>query len=112
MANDFYHLPHQLLASGLERLMKCYICLVYEARNGVYPSFDYVKKLGHDLICLKDRIVSEFYTTNNIPLLEQDLQFITGDADLQAIIRILSEFGKFARYYNLDCSHREAESHN
>ncbi len=25
MANTFYHLPHQLLASGFERLMKCYI---------------------------------------------------------------------------------------
>ncbi len=27
MSNDFYHLPHQLLASGFERLMKCYISL-------------------------------------------------------------------------------------
>ena len=27
MSNDFYHLPHQLLASGFERLMKCYYLL-------------------------------------------------------------------------------------
>lgn len=28
MSNTFYHLPHQLLASGFERLMKCYIAVV------------------------------------------------------------------------------------
>jgi len=102
MENDFYHLPQQSLASGLERLMKCYICLVYEARNSRYPDFRYVKDLGHDLSGLRDRIVSEFYTTNGIPLLEDDLSFITTDARLQKIVHILSEFGKFARYYNLD----------
>jgi hypothetical protein len=32
-----YHRPHQLLASGFERLMKCYIGLVYKTRNGCYP---------------------------------------------------------------------------
>ena len=29
MGRTFYHLPHQLMASGFERLMKCYISLVY-----------------------------------------------------------------------------------
>ena len=41
MSNDFYHLPHQLLASGFERLMKCYISLVYEGEKGSYPDMGY-----------------------------------------------------------------------
>jgi hypothetical protein len=29
--NDFYYLPFQLISSGFERFMKCYICLGYGA---------------------------------------------------------------------------------
>ncbi|WP_145228878.1 hypothetical protein [Gimesia algae] len=102
MENDFYHLPHQLLASGLERLMKCFICLVCEARNGSYPTFKYLKKLGHDLSSLNYKIYTEFYNTQNIQLLEEDLAYLKEDSSLHQIIHILSEFGKYARYYNLD----------
>ena len=35
MANTFYHLPHQLLASGFERLMKCYIVLWFTQEGTV-----------------------------------------------------------------------------
>ena len=34
MGNAFYHLPHQLMASGLERFMKCYVFLMHEGRHG------------------------------------------------------------------------------
>ena len=33
-----YHLPHQLLASGFERLMKCYISLVYDGPHPDRPA--------------------------------------------------------------------------
>jgi len=102
MGNDFYHLPHQLLASGLERLMKCYICLIYEARNGSFPDTKYMKELGHDLLNLLGTICREYFNTNDIPLLNEDYSFLVNDEVLKRIIHILSEFGKFARYYNLD----------
>lgn len=102
IGNDFYHLPHLSLASGLERLMKCYICLVYEARNGNYPDFNYVRNLGHDLTTLSDKIAQDFFNKNNIPIIEEDSAFLANDAQLKRIIHILSEFGQFARYYNLD----------
>lgn len=102
MGNDFYHLPHQSLASGMERLMKCYICLVYQARNGSFPDTQYMKSLGHDLTTLSNIICCEYFEKNNIPLLEKDYTFLTTDDFLKKIIHILSEFGKFARYYNLD----------
>ena len=103
MGNDFYHLPHQSLASGLERLMKCYICLVYEARNGHYPDFKYIKdELGHDLVKIKGIIAKEYYNADNRPRLIEDYEFITNDTELDTIIYILSEFGILARYYNID----------
>jgi len=103
MENDFYHLPQQLLASGLERLMKCYICLVCEGRHGDYPAPKYLsKQLGHDLSDLITEVIDKYFEVNNRPAVEDDLSFLTNDLQLHKIIHILSEFGKFARYYNLD----------
>ena len=50
--NTFYHLPHQLMASGFERLMKCHVSIVYRCRHGSYPDQAFMKSLGHDLECL------------------------------------------------------------
>ena len=102
MGNDFYHLPHQLLASGLERLMKCYIALTYEDRAGAFPDMAYMKDLGHDLTEIRNRITNEFYGGRARPLVQSEFDFITADAELAECIRILSLFGKFGRYYNLD----------
>jgi len=102
MGNDFYHLPQQLLASGFERLMKCYFCLVYEARNGQYPETRFLERLGHDLEKMKRTLATDYFATNGIPLLCDDLDFLKNDLLLERIIHILSGFGKKARYYNLD----------
>ena len=40
MGSTFYHLPHQLLASGLERLMKCYNAAVRKGRDSEIPVHD------------------------------------------------------------------------
>jgi hypothetical protein len=102
MGNDFYHLPHLLLASGLERLIKCYFCLVHEARNGQYPNTRFLKSLGHDLKKLKQTLVADYYSVSNRPLLVQDLDYLKNDPLLDEVIHVLSEFGQKARYYNLD----------
>lgn len=104
--NDFYHLPFQLLSSGLERLMKCFICLGFYEKNGNYPESKYLKKCGgrngHDLIELKNHILSEYFKNNKIPALISDEKFIYENNDLKELIYLLSEFGKYARYHNLD----------
>ena len=102
MGNDFYHLPHQLMASGLERFMKCYIALVYEGRNGSYPDMKYMKQLGHDLEALFKKICTDFYGGKTRPFVQEDFDFITADPILQECIRILSLFGRKGRYYNFD----------
>ncbi len=102
MGNDFYHLPHLLLASGLERFMKSYICLAYEAKEGKYPDLNMLKKLGHDLSELNEEIINNYFADDNRPALKEDLSFLKKDKQLKIILKILSEFGKYARYYNLD----------
>ena len=102
MDNTFYHLPHQLMASGFERLIKCYIALVYEGEKGSYPDMGYMKQLGHDLEALLEKLCTEFYGGKTRPFVQQEFDFITTDQTLQECIRILSLFGQKGRYYNLD----------
>ena len=102
MGNTFYHLPHQLMASGFERFMKCYISLVYHGRSGSYPDTAFMKLLGHDLENLLDNICKHYYGGTTRPLIKQEYMFVSTDPVLHECIRILSLFGKKGRYYNLD----------
>ena len=102
VANDLYHVPHQLMASGFERLMKCYISLVYEDRNGSYPTRQYMQCLSHDLEKLLEEFCENYYGGTTIPLIQREIKFIKTDCVLNECIRILSLFGKKGRYYNLD----------
>ena len=61
-----------------------------------------LKNLGHDLIKLKDEIITNYFGGTERPALEDDLSFIRDSDQLKTIFKILSEFGKYARYYNLD----------
>lgn len=61
--NNSYYIPHQLIASGLERLMKCFISVAHHGRTGVFPDIRFMKGLGHDLDNLKAcRIIMEVVT--------------------------------------------------
>ena len=102
MSNTFYHLPHQLMASGFERLMKCYISLVYNGKHGSYPDERYMKSLGHNLEDLLERLCTDFYGGKARPFVQREFDFIREDSVLRECIRILSLFGKKGRYYNLD----------
>lgn len=106
LGNDFYYLPFQLLSSGFERLMKCHICLGYHEQHTVYPDDKYLKgcggKGGHDLLELKQSILASYFSIHTIPVLQEDFELLTHDPDLEKLIYLLSEFGKYARYYNLD----------
>lgn len=102
IGNDLYHVPHQLMASGLERLMKCYISLIYEDHSGSFPDMRYMKNLGHDLENLLEKICADYYGGTSRPLIKREFEFITSDHTLKECIRILSLFGKTGRYYNLD----------
>lgn len=102
LGKDSYHLPQQLLASGLEHLLKCYFCLVHEVRHRQFPDEDFLRKtIRHNLLEAKRLLVSEYFAARGISLLLDDLDFLQNDTILDRIIGILSAFGDMARYYNL-----------
>jgi len=102
MANDFYYLPFQLISSGFERLMKCYICFGHYEKNGKFPEPELFRNtLRHDLVKLKRHIIENYFQVNS-GALSEDLTFLKTDKDLDRLIELLSEFGKFARYFNLN----------
>ena len=54
---------------------------------------------------LKGRVVSECISRSTAcrrPATKDDYAYMIGDAELDRLLGMLSEFGKFARYYNLD----------
>jgi hypothetical protein len=62
----------------------------------------YYLSFRHDLLKLKQTILSSYFATHHIPVLQEDLDLLTNDKDLDRLIYLLSEFGKYARYHNLD----------
>lgn len=99
---DFYFLPFQLLSQGFERFMKAYICVAYVEEHKTLPNSSYIKSLRHDLERLSSEIRSNYYIHYKPIQFESDWRLINDNADLKELLYILSEFGKFARYYNFD----------
>lgn len=101
--NNFYHLPFLLLSSGFERLMKCMVCFKYYKDNNKYPNLKQIQT--HDLIFLKDKLIKECIPeaiANKREATKDDYKFIKNNKELNTLIKILSKFGQYARYYNLD----------
>ena len=104
-ANDRYHIPLQLLAQGIERLLKLTYVLGEANRSGQLPTQAKVKRFGHDVLALTDAIVviaradQQFVSR---PAVAADLDFIDCNDDLRRILKVLSHFGKQGRYLDLD----------
>jgi hypothetical protein len=104
-ANDFYHRPLGLLAQGFERLMKVIICLDRLESQGTLPTPKEMRKYGHNLIAVADATVGFSERTGYIdsrPEARLDIDFMTNDQQLRELLSVLTDFGKWGRYYNLD----------
>lgn len=101
-SNDFYFLPFQLLSQGFERLLKSMICIGHFNEKGQYPDSRYIKKIGHDLEKLLSEVLSKYFNSEENEQLKRNKLFLSSDKELKNLLYILSEFGKFARYYNFD----------
>lgn len=98
--NDFYFLPFQLLSSGIERLLKCMICIGYHQKRAKFPNSRKIKT--HDLLKLKERVLQNYFKKDSPIALKTDFEFLSNDHALEKLLFFLSEFGKYARYRNLD----------
>ena len=106
-STDFFHLPILLLATGFERMMKVVVCCHHLETTGHFPKRNAFPKgrRGHDLQFLLDKITHECFSDDylsQVPAAKTDIEFLRSDQKLCAIVRILSDFGQSARYYNLN----------
>jgi hypothetical protein len=106
LANDYYHLPMQLLAQGLERLLKLTYAVADLGEKGALPSGRAIARdFGHDLVALADALterVKGAETYVHRPAVRDDLEFVRSDEDLRRVLTVLSEFGMGGRYHRLD----------
>ena len=104
-ANDFHHLPMQLLSQGFERLLKATYAMAVREQSCEMPTSVTVKRdFGHDLLKLTDalvEVVSPVGEYTSRPAVREDLEFLSDDRELRRILKLLSTFGTWSRYYNL-----------
>jgi hypothetical protein len=105
-ANDYYHLPLQLLSQGLERFLKLTYVMAQIGSKGSPPTLRRMSRhYGHELLPLTEDLVnlveqSAEYATR--PAVQDDIDFIRSDRDLRRVLEMLSAFGKEGRYHRLD----------
>lgn len=103
-SNDFYESVLLFLSSGLERLFKLMLCLNFKDEFSRFPSYEELmqKNNGHDIELLKKRVEKICIPISTPLFLKDDYDIITNDETINQICKILSEFGKKGRYFNLD----------
>lgn len=104
-ANDFSHLPLQLLSQGFERLLKLGVVLEHWSSKGSLPPPQQVRGYGHDLMSLSldliERCEAAGYPGDRIASRE-DVAFVRNNELLQRLLSLMSTFGKRGRYHHLD----------
>lgn len=103
--NDFYHPPILFLSTGIERILKCMICMNFRELNNRWPvSRDNLwprGAKGHDLIELRMK-VQEFCIELPGEKHRDDYHVLTADTQIDQLLKVLSDYGTGGRYFNLD----------
>lgn len=104
-ANNFYHLPLQLLASSKERLLKIMLSVDLKQKSGNYRDLRTMKNFGHDVEKLiaevtKPEVWGDEWLTAKAGAADQ--MFLSSNPTYTQVVGILSHFGRFGRYSNLD----------
>ncbi len=101
--NDFFDPAMLFLSGGLERLFKSMLCLNFKDRYERFPNSGEIwnNKQGHDIQFLKQKI-EQICIPIAIPIAKTDYSIIVNDLEINAICKVLSEFAKRSRYFNLD----------
>jgi hypothetical protein len=103
--DDFY-LSFLFLSRGYELLMKVMIVLKnYDEKNS-YPTNKEMKAFGHDLNKLRENIGKNYELLSEnkfkrFPELKHDQEYMSKNVLIE-IIKIISEYGKCDRYFELD----------
>jgi len=108
-ANDFSHLPLELLAQGFERFIKLGLVLGLLEEEGALPGRKRLKEMGggrgHNVVALLDELLAlgerTRYTCSSVAA-QTDHAFMRRDPLLRAMFDVMSEFGEGGRYHALD----------
>ena len=86
------------------------LAIDYKQRQGEFSNKNIMKKYGHDIIALLDTVTKEeFFGKNWITATAgaEDSEFLKSDLLHRELVSVLSHFGKFGRYSDLDVVARE-----
>jgi hypothetical protein len=103
--NDFYLLPLQLLASAYERLLKVILAIHHKQKCGAYPTQSEFKKYGHEITKLLDAVTKDIVFGGawiTVPAGASDHAFLKSNSLHRELVAVLSHFGSFGRYSDLD----------
>lgn len=99
---DFYHAPLLLLSTGIERLMKCMMCMDYKQSHGAYPVQPIWPRgaKGHDIRQLLRQVNGFCIPLDGVAAGDYDI--LSSDERVAAFVDILSAYGVDSRYHELD----------
>ena len=89
-----------ILSTGIERLMKCLLCLRSLSDYGRFLTEGELREFGHDIVDLRDAVLDRCYSAEALsrPAMRQDYKLLREDDLLGAILAALSDFGREDRY--------------
>ncbi|MFD2826849.1 hypothetical protein ACFSYG_10205 [Leeuwenhoekiella polynyae] len=97
---DLYRFPFELVAQGLERFMKAYLCIAHYHTYQKLPDPDYFQLLGQDLETLFEEILDTYYFSFDKKQYQLDIEFLKNSLELKGLIKILSSYGQLSRDEN------------
>jgi hypothetical protein len=106
--SDNYDLVFIFLSIGFELLMKSMIFFKSYEDKKFFPTKEDMKEMGHDLVKLKKEIIRNYdkIPENVLGKIKKDIkndqEFVSNDVILIKLIKLLSNFSKSGRYFELD----------
>ncbi len=104
-ANESTHAMLHLLSHGFERLVKYTLFLAMSAQNASPPDSEHMRGLSHNIEKALDELLALVTPDADYAgkqAAADDLGFMRNDPDLKRVLVLLSRFGKFDRYYDLN----------
>ena len=105
--SDNYDLVFLFLSRGFELLMKSMVCFKSYEDDKSFPTEEEMKDMDHDLDKLKKEIIRNYdkipeNASEKYQEIENDKKFISNDDTLIKLIKLLTNFSKSGRYFELD----------
>lgn len=105
--SDNYDFIFLFLSRGFELLMKSMICFKSYEDGKSFPTKKEMKDVGHDLDKLRKEVIRNYdkipeNVSEKYQKIESDKKFISNDDTLIKLIKLLTNFSKSGRYFELD----------